>query len=200
MEIGENEWLEDIRKQTKRMADLTGDLIYLSRMDEGRAKLEMLDFPLSDLVSETAQSFRSRAQVENKTFDMEIEPMISFCGDEKSIRELVGILLDNAVKYSDKNGRIRVTLKKKNHGIIFTVWNTAERIDREMLPHMFERFYRADSSRNSENGGYGIGLSVAEAVVSAHKGKITASTSDGKSVSISVVFPESGQNKRSGNA
>lgn len=93
-----------------------------------------------------------------------------------------------------------MTLKKKNHGIVFTVWNTAERIDREMLPHMFERFYRADSSRNSENGGYGIGLSVAEAVVSAHKGKITASTSDGKSVSISVVFPESGQNKRSGNA
>lgn len=189
MDIGENEWLSDIRKQTKRMTDLTADLIYLSRMDEGSAKLEMIDFPLSDIVSETAQSFRSRAQLESKSFETDIEPMISFCGDEKSIRELVGILLDNAVKYSDKNGKIRVTLRKKNHTILFTVWNTADQIDPETLPHIFDRFYRADNSRNSEQGGYGIGLSVAEAVAAAHKGKISASTRDGKSICISVVFP-----------
>ena len=190
MDIGENEWISDIRKQTKRMTDLTADLIYLSRMDEGSARLEMLDFPLSDIVSETAQSFRSRAQLENKSFETDIEPMISFCGDEKSIRELVGILLDNAVKYSDINGKIRVSLKKKSHTILLTVWNTADGIDPETLPHFFDRFYRADSSRNSEDGGYGIGLSVAKAVAAAHKGKISASTLDGKSICISVVFPD----------
>ncbi len=190
MDIGENEWISDIRKQTKRMTDLTADLIYLSRMDEGSARLEMLDFPLSDIVGETAQSFRSRAQLENKSFETDIEPMISFCGDEKSIRELVGILLDNAVKYSDINGKIRVSLKKKSHTILLTVWNTADGIDPETLPHFFDRFYRADSSRNSEDGRYGIGLSVAKAVAAAHKGKISASTLDGKSICISVVFPD----------
>jgi len=190
MDIGENEWLGDIRKQTKRLTDLTGDLIFLARMDEGSAKMNMLDFPLSDVVGETAQSFRSLAQVQGKDFQTEIEPMITMHGDEKNIRELICILLDNAVKYSDESGWIRVELRKKNKNILFTVQNSVKQIDKETLTHMFDRFYRSDSSRNSEKGGYGIGLSVAEAVVSAHKGKITATSADGKSILITIVFPE----------
>ncbi|MGN0361971.1 MAG: ATP-binding protein [Bilifractor sp.] len=189
MDIGDNEWLTDIRKQTKRMTDLTGDLIFLARMDEGSTRMNMLDFPLSDVLSETAQSFRSLAQVQGKDFQAEIEPMITMHGDEKSIRELISILLDNALKYSDENGQIRAELRKKNKAILLTVENTAEQIDKETLAHMFDRFYRADSSRNSEKGGYGIGLSVAEAVVTAHKGKITAASPDGKSIRITAVFP-----------
>lgn len=189
MDIGENEWITDLKKQTKRMADLTKDLIYLSRMDEGSAKLVMMDFPLSDVVTETAQSFRSRAQLAKKSFEVNVQPMISFFGDEKAIRQLIGILLDNALKYSNEGGNIQVDLSKQNHRIELSVWNTADSIDRESLPRLFDRFYRADSSRNSETGGYGIGLSMAQAIVEAHKGKIQATSSDGKSICLKVTLP-----------
>ena len=188
MDNGPNEWLDDIKVQTKRMTGLTNDLIYLSRMDEGENKMTMIDFPLSDVVSETVQSFRSRAQVEEKTFDYEIDPMITYCGDEKYITRLVTILLDNALKYSDDHGTIRVTLKKRSKGFEFRVYNTAESIDKDTLHHMFDRFYRADKSRNSSKGGYGIGLSIASAIVSAHKGKITATSDDGKSLLVTVIM------------
>jgi len=187
MDTGTNEWLDDIKVQTKRMTDLTNDLIYLSRMDEGENKMVMIDFPLSDVIAETVQSFRSRAQLEDKTFDYQIEPMITYCGDEKYITRLVTILLDNALKYSDDRGTIRVGLKKRgSKGFELTVYNTAENIDKEVLRHMFDRFYRADSSRNSSRGGYGIGLSIASAIVSEHRGKITASSADGRSMLITV--------------
>lgn len=189
MEVGENEWLSDLKKQTQRMAGLTRDLIYLARMDEGSAKLVMIDFPLSDVVTETAQSFRSRAQLAEKTFDIDVEPMINFFGDEKAIRQLVGILLDNAIKYSNDNGKIKIRLSRQNHKIDLSVYNTADCIKEEDLPRIFDRFYRSDASRNSENGGYGIGLSLAQAIVSAHKGKIQAQSKDGRSMIIKVTLP-----------
>lgn len=188
MDTGKNEWLDDILVQTKRMTDLTNDLIYLSRMDEGENRMTMIDFPLSDVISETVQSFRSRAQVEEKDFDYEIEPMITYCGDEKYMTRLVTILLDNAFKYSDDHGTIRVSLRSHGKGFILKVYNTAESVDHETLTHMFDRFYRADKSRNSSRGGYGIGLSIASAITAAHKGKITASSDDGRSMLITATF------------
>lgn len=189
MDTGTNEWLDDIKVQTKRMTDLTNDLIYLSRMDEGENKMVMIDFPLSDVITETVQSFRSRAQLENKTFDYQIEPMITYCGDEKYITRLVTILLDNALKYSDEKGTIRIGLKKRGvKGFELTVYNTSDNIDKDVLKHMFDRFYRADSSRNSSKGGYGIGLSIASAIVAEHKGKISASSADGRSMLITVTM------------
>lgn len=189
METGKNEWISDLKKQTKRMADLTNDFLYLARMDEGSAKLVMMDFPLSDIVTETSQSFRSRALLSSKTFEIHAEPMINFFGDEKAIRQLMGILLDNAIKYSNDGGTIRVSLSRKNHKIILSVYNTADHIDKNELPRIFDRFYRSDASRNSESGGYGIGLSMALAIVKAHKGKIEALSADEKSITIIVTLP-----------
>ena len=188
MDIGENEWLDDVKAQTKRLAGLTNDLIYLSRMDEGSAKLQMIDFPLSDMVQETAASFRSRAQMQEKNFTADIEPMIDYCGDEKSLTQLVTILLDNALKYSNEKGDISISLKKRSKGVELSVYNTVDSMDPETLQHMFDRFYRADKSRNSSTGGYGIGLSIANAVVQAHKGKISASSPDGRSLRITALL------------
>ena len=189
MEIGENEWISDLKKQTKRMADLTNNFLYLARMDEGSAKLVIMDFPLSDIVTETSRSFRSRALLSDKTFEIDAEQMINFFGDEKAIRQLIGILLDNALKYSNDGGDIRVSLSRKNHKIILSVFNTADHIDKKDLPHIFDRFYRSDASRNSESGGYGIGLSMALAIVNAHKGKIEAHSADERSITITVTLP-----------
>ena len=190
MECGEdNEWIADIRAQTRRLTALTKDLIYLSRMEEQHNQVQMIDFPLSDVLTETAQSFQSLAKVQNKTFTIDIEPMMNFCGDEKAITQLVSILLDNALKYSDENGTISLKAHPKGKGVCLEVYNTAESVETENLGRLFDRFYRADKSRNSQTGGYGIGLSIAKAVTEAHKGKITAASADGKSLTVTVVLP-----------
>lgn len=194
LDCGENEWLEDIRKQTKRLTALTNDLIYLAKMEEGQKSSTKIEFPLSDVVEETAESFRARAVNENKKLDIDIQPEITYCGDEKAIRQLVSILVDNAVKYSDGIKIISVKLEgqggtsKLSKGFRLQVFNSCEHIEPESVKHLFDRFYRAEQSRNSQTGGYGIGLSVAKAVVDAHKGKITADTADGKSLRITVVM------------
>lgn len=194
LDCGENEWLEDIKKQTKRLTALTNDLIYLAKMEEGQKNSTKIEFPLSDVVEETAESFRARAVNENKKLDIDIQPEITYCGDEKAVRQLVSILVDNAVKYSDGTGSISVKLEgqggtsKLSKGFRLQVFNSCEHIEPESVKHLFDRFYRAEQSRNSQTGGYGIGLSVAKAVVDAHKGKITADTADGKSLRITVVM------------
>ncbi len=192
MDCGEeNEWLADIRKQTKRMNDLTNALIALSRMEEGIQKEMMIDFPLSDMVEEIVNTFRGPARLREIKLSSSISPMMSMRGDQKAIHSLITILLDNAVKYSNDRGTIFVTLEKKKNRIRLSVFNTTECISREQISHLFDRFYRTDDSRNSETGGYGLGLSIAASTVASHNGKITAETKDEKSLQITVTFPAS---------
>ena len=158
-------------------------------MDEAQRQVEMIDFPLSDVVTEVSQSFRSRAIVEEKEFTGRITPMLTCHGDEKAIRQLVSILLDNALKYSPAGGTISLTLAPQAKGILLEVRNTtSEIIDPESVSHLFDRFYRTDQSRNSETGGFGLGLAIAKAVVTAHRGKITAASDDGRSLTISALL------------
>ncbi len=189
MDFGESEWLNDIQSQTKRLAELTNNLIFLARMEETQPKLEQLDFPLSDLASETVDTFQALAKTSGRTLESSIQPMIAMHGDEKAIQRLITIFLDNAMKYSDEGGRITVTLEKQRSQIRLSVFNTADSVPRESLDNLFDRFYRADPSRNSKAGGYGLGLSIAAAIVRAHRGKITAATQDEKSLLITVTFP-----------
>lgn len=196
MDYGENEWLADIQEQTKHLTSLTNNLITLSRMEEERTRLQMIDFPFSDVVEETVQSFQALARTQNKTFETSIQPMISLYGDEKSLTQLVSILLDNAMKYSTPEGEISLRLEKAGNNVKLSVYNTAESIDREQLPHLFDRFYRTDKSRNSQTGGYGLGLSIAAAVVNTHKGKITATTPDEHSLLITVTLPVKAQGRK----
>lgn len=116
MDCGDNEWLKDIRKQTAKLKDLTNNLIYLSRMEENQDNVVMIDFPISDIVEETASSFQALAVTQEKTFDCEIEPMLTCYGNEQNIQRLLEILLDNALKYSNPGGHISVNLKKKRKG------------------------------------------------------------------------------------
>ena len=151
--------------------------------------MEKIDFPVSDVTEEIIETFQALAKTCNKKITGNIEPMISICGDEKAIRQLITILLDNAVKYSDEEGMINVTLRKQKNMICLSVFNTVDHIGRENLSYLFDRFYRSDKSRSSKTKGYGLGLSIATAIVNAHKGKIAASTQDEKSLQIDVSFP-----------
>ena len=188
MDFGENEWLQDIKGQTKRLADLTNTLVVLSRMEEGTNRDVKIELPLSDIVEEVCHTFQAPAKVQEKNLDSTIEPMISMKGDEKAIRGLITILLDNAVKYTNENGYISVTLEKKKNRIYLSVFNTTEYISKEQIAHLFDRFYRTDASRNSQTGGYGLGLSIAAVTVESHRGKLIAETKDEKSLRITVIF------------
>ncbi|MBC8543409.1 sensor histidine kinase [Bianquea renquensis] len=190
MDFGENEWLSDIRKQTVRLTSLTNDLVYLSRMEEAGDSMAMIEFPFSDVVGEAAASFQALAQTQGKEFQCDIQPMLSLNGNEKAIQQLVGILLDNALKYSPKNGMVSLKVWKQNRAVYLSVLNTTESpVQKDKLDLLFERFYRTDTSRNSQTGGYGIGLSVAKAIVSAHSGRIQATTTeDGMSLRMTVCF------------
>ena len=189
MECGENEWLRDIQLQIKRLTALTNDLIYLSKMEEAQGHLQTADFSLSGLTDELVQSFQALAKTRGKTFASNIQPDIIFHGDERAISQVISNLLDNALKYSEPDGSISVKLKKQGRSICLDVFNTTPAISEENLNNLFERFYRADPSRNSQTGGHGIGLSIAKAVITAHKGEIRASSRDGRSLLISVSLP-----------
>ncbi len=190
MELGENnESLQDIHQQTKRLRSLTDDLVMLARMEEAEQNLVKVGFPISDVVAETAVPFQHLAISQGKEFVMNIQPMLSFYGNDRAINQLTSLLLDNALKYSPTGGTIALTLARQNKTLYLSCFNTTEtEIKPEHLKCVFDRFYRTDSSRNSETGGHGIGLSVAKAIVSAHGGKIYAWTKDGYSFQITAEF------------
>lgn len=175
LDIGEkNEWLEDICGQTKRLTNLTNELLQLSKLDEYSSSETKIEFPLSDVVLDAVRSFQVLADKKKICFQVNIEPMLSYYGDENQIRRLAGILFDNAIKYTSGAGPVQVTLKKRKHGIEFSVENPADQASREQCGCFFDRFYRTEQAQRSENGGYGLGLAIAKSIVEAHHGEITA--------------------------
>lgn len=188
METGESQWTESIHNQVSRLSQLTSNLVALARMDEENSRLTIMDFSLSDAVEETLEPFLPLAETKGKSLELAVQPNLSYQGDKQAIRQMVSVLADNAMKYSDEHGVIRVALKKQGKNCVLTVFNTVETIDPENLGRLFERFYRGDSSRSSEIEGYGVGLSLAKAIVLSHKGKIYAESPDGKSLTITVTL------------
>lgn len=173
MELEDNEWVADIKKQASRLATLTSDLIYLTRMEEEKS-VPHEDFPLSDILEEVVGSFAGPAKTKNIRIECNIAPAIFYTGDRESIQKLFFLLMDNAVKYSPKGERVEVSARQTSRGGISVKFsNLAPELDAQATKRMFDRFYRSDKARTS-GGGFGIGLSVANAIVHAHKGKISA--------------------------
>ena len=189
-DIGENECLSDIREETARLSSLTGDLVSLSRMEEEEGAILKTDFPVSDLITEEANTFRAPITAQKKTLSVQVSPNLSMNGSPGAIRQLISILLDNALKYSPEGGSIALSLTSSKKELLLSVFNTTKEVMREEeLPRLFDRFYRTDTSRNSETGGHGIGLSIARAITDAHGGKITASTKSGNEFTVTVTLP-----------
>ena len=179
MQNGENEWTASIKSEIKRLASLTEKLVFLARMDEESQVLKMTDFSISDAVEESVKPFEAVAVSHGNELKIDIQPNLSYCGDETMIRQLVNLLVDNAIKYSDEDKDIEVTLKSIGTKLQLTVRNGNSELSEKDMNMLFERFYRSDKSRNSETGGHGVGLSVAQSIVTAHKGKIKAETENG---------------------
>ncbi len=172
-ELGPNEWLTDIRDETKIMTGLVNQLVALARMDEENTQPEKESFCLSDAVLDTVSMFAAHAEAAEKQLETAIPEGIFYHGNEASIRQLTSILMDNAVKYCDVGGIIRVRLTGDKHPVL-TVDNSYAAVGQADLKRLFDRFYREDKARTYGTG-FGIGLSLAKAITENHRGTIAAS-------------------------
>ena len=171
----DNEWVTDIKKQARRLADLTDELILLSKTEEGSYVPVREELDLTAITEQQIELFRVAAAGNGRIIESSVEPDVRITGDSKAIERLVSILLDNAVKYCPEGKTVKLSLQRSGKNAIIEVSNpTDSPIDEKSLDYLFDRFYRADASRNSETGGHGIGLSVAKAITEAHSGKIAA--------------------------
>lgn len=168
-----NEWLADIRKQAENLTSMTNSLVSLARMDERNGHIKRVAFPVSDLAQEAVRSYNALALDSGKHFTYDITPDLTCCGDASSVRQLFTILLDNAYKYSSGKGNIDFKLSSSGSYIVLIVSNDVDNIDKNLTDRMFDRFYRADST-SAKITGYGLGLSIAKAIVSEHNGSIKA--------------------------
>ena len=176
-DLGKNEWLDDIRSESERMGLLINQMVTLCRMDESNSPLVLADVDLSGIVADTVSEFESLAAERQKLLAATIAPNILCRGDEALLRRLAAILLDNAVKYCDTGGQIRVELCARRHPVL-TVENTYSEVDRLELDRLFDRFYRADKARTF-TGSFGIGLSIAQSIARKHHGTLTAYKKEG---------------------
>lgn len=188
MEYGEDEWTRNIHKQTSKMSRMVADLVTLSRLDEENPFLERTEFSLSDAVWEVAEPFASLAKAQGKKYSQRIEKNLTLCGNPDATRQMISVLLDNAMKYSDENGTIRLDVYKVHGKTKIEVFNTCVLEETQNLSRLFDRFYRPDNSRSRKTGGSGIGLSIAQAVAEAYGGKIKVSSKDGKSIMFQVTI------------
>ena len=187
---GENEWLTSIKNQTARMNHLVKKLVELTKLNEMQNSDTHSHFNISTAFLDTAANFETSAAVANKHFSYSAAEGLRYHGNEAEIRQLITILCDNAIKYTDECGHIKLSLYKSGKSIVIESYNTCEYIDPKTVSHLFDRFYRGDASRSREEktGGYGIGLSIAQAIVNRHKGKIRVSTTGTTGLMFKIVL------------
>ncbi len=188
MEYEGDEWISSIQKQTARLTRLVGELVALSRLDEEIPFPEKCIFSVSDAAWETAEPFAVRAKAEGKQYHQNIGDNLSLYGDRNAIQQLISILLDNAVKYTDTGGEVRLDLYRRRRKICIEVMNTCSLPETADLERLFDRFYRVDESRSTRTGGTGIGLAMAQAIAETHGGKIRAERTDATRIRFRVIL------------
>ena len=175
MEVGPQKWIDKARAQTDKLTQLVGELVTLSRLDEERPPVQPQVFDVSAAVEEVAQSFADFAAARGHPLELSIPPGLTLRGDEHLIRQLVSILLDNGVKYAARTGPISLSLVAGRRGVVLRTWNDCAHLAPEDLERLFDRFYRVDKARTKQDqGGFGVGLSIARSIVEAHRGTIRA--------------------------
>jgi len=182
--------LRGMGHEAQRLGRVVDDLLTLARADAGERPVARERFFLDDVVIDAAVSVRTLAQAAGVSLEAEEFEETPIVGDAALVRELVVVLLDNAVKFTPPGGSVRVRVQPHPQPTL-TVEDTGAGIPAEQLPHVFERFYRGDPSR-SRDGGAGLGLSIAQWIASAHGARVSLSSEPGQGVRAIVVFPRGG--------
>ena len=162
------------------MNQLVGDLLRLARMDNATQEYIFQEFNLSTAIEATALPFESQAFEKQKNLEIDIQPDVMYTGSEQHIRQLAAIFIDNAMKYSNEHGTIKITLLRRGENPVLEFYNTGCEISQEETEKIFERFYRGDKARNNKGkNGYGLGLAIAKSIMEIHKIKIQVTCEQG---------------------
>lgn len=184
-EIGDNKWLSNIQYENGRMNELVQQLLILARTEKVSMPKEKLDF--CRLTAGEVLPLESVAYEKNITIKTEMEESVFVYGNSAQLKQLVSILLDNAVRYSTGN-EVSLAISKERRSVRLTVINEGKAMESDHKRNIFERFYRVDDSHDNSDGHYGLGLAIAKAIVTAHNGKIVVDCFDGK-VRFTVTLP-----------
>jgi signal transduction histidine kinase len=185
----QKKWLDYIKIETQRMTKLINDLLYLAKTEDTSVQTIYATFDISNVVNSAVLSMEAIIFEKGLNLTYEVTPELLVKGDPEQIKQVILILLDNAIKYTKEQGHIDIYLKKTKRSIEFTIKNTGEGINRKNISRIFDRFYRTDPSRATETGGYGLGLSVAKAIVDRHNGRILGTSVEGESTTFTFILP-----------
>jgi signal transduction histidine kinase len=188
--IPDNKWLQYIKTENERLSLLVKDLLYLAHSDSGRTNLTKTDFNLAEMAESVVLPFESIVYEQGKKLEIDIPEIIHIRADETQLKEIVIVLVDNALKNTDKGAVIKVSVYQVGSQRFIKVYNTGKGILPGELEKIFLRFYRSDSSRARNTGGSGLGLSIAQSIVLNHGGTIKAESEYGKWAEFTVRLPE----------
>ena len=187
----DNPWINGTRNQVASMRTLVEDMVYLSRADETDRPMELKNLDLKDIVLEAAEPYQAMAEFQNKTFRCEAEKNLPVTGDEAALQRAVSILCDNAVKYTPEGGTIHLRAYPDGRNAVIETDNPpVQTLTEENCNRLFDRFYRMDEARSRDKqSGYGIGLSIAQAVIDRHGGSVIARMTSENTLLIRLMIP-----------
>lgn len=202
-------WLSNIRRAYRRMDSLVSDLLFLAQADSGRPMTERLQFSLSNAASEAAQQFDAVVLKRQMTLERHLPDGVQYLGDDARIRQLIAIVLDNAIKYTADGGKICLSIASEPHSpgksprarthfgaCVIRISDTGVGIPKEEQKRIFERFYRVDKARSRETGGNGMGLSIAVCIAREHGGSVSVESTPGKGSTFTVSLPARSTRRR----
>ncbi|MDD6038129.1 MAG: HAMP domain-containing sensor histidine kinase [bacterium] len=187
-EIGENRHLVYIRQETDQMIEMVNKMLTLMHLDAPVEQTVFKRFRADEAVFDVIFPMESIAYEKKLTLESEVEEGMELTGDENQIRQLLTILLDNAITYTPEGGVIRIIASVRMRRFQLSVTNTGDEIPKEQQERLFERFYRADEARVNDGSHFGLGLSIAGSIVANHHGKIWVESKDGQNT-FRVLMP-----------
>jgi len=185
---GQLRWVDSISRASDRMTGLVGSLLSLAGMEDTRLELNHSPFDLGEEITAAISEMEAVALEKGLDIHRTIEPYIVIESDREQVHKILSILLDNAVKYTDSGGEVTVSLNKEKRHIVCAVRNSGAGIPPDDLPLVFDRFYRGDPARSSENNGYGLGLAIAKSIADQLGVSLSAGSKEGEYTEFRLMF------------
>ncbi|BBB90400.1 MAG TPA: ATP-binding protein [Methylomusa anaerophila] len=183
----QRKWLNNIQEETIQMTKLVNSLLFLARADSQQQKLEYHPFALNLAVAATAEAFQPLAAAQGISLHIDTGPQVTVCGDETKFKQVIAILLDNAIRHTPVGGEISLHLSVSGTKTLLTVADSGEGIDPAYLDKIFDRFYQVDKSRSK--GGAGLGLAIAKWIIENHQGSIQVASTPGWGTTFTIQMP-----------